>query len=96
LSEQKKHHLTDVPQNYTFESNEKIMTNLAKDGIYVHDPEVAFKYKDINVQKLEERLLNNGNTRFFKANGDLKLDNDLLCDERTRPANMAFEKTMAF
>jgi hypothetical protein len=34
--------------------------------------------------------------RFFKANGDLKLDNDLLCDERTRPANMAFEKTMAF
>jgi hypothetical protein len=41
-------------------------------------------------------LLKNNLTKFFKANGDLKLDNDLLADEITRPADMAFEKTMAF
>ena len=72
------------------------MEKLENDGIYVLDPEVQNKYKDINVQKLEERLLQNNNTRFFKANGDLKLDNDLLADEMTRPADMSFEKTMAF
>jgi hypothetical protein len=43
----KKKVLTANPQEYV--TNDKIMANLAKDGIYVNDPEVAFKYKDINV-----------------------------------------------
>lgn len=47
------------------------------------------------MQKLEERLLNNGHTEFFKANGELKLDNDLLDDEITRPVDLAFDKTVA-
>ena len=54
------------------------------------------KFTDINIQKLEERLLNNGKREFFKSNGELKLDNDLLEDEITRPVDLAFDKTVAF
>ena len=66
------------------------------DGIYVDDPEVIQKFTDVNVQKLEERLLKNGQSEFFKLNGELKLDNDLLDDDLTRPADLAFEQTTAF
>ena len=38
----------------------------------MNDPEVYQKFNDINVQKLEERLLNNGMSNFFKMNGELK------------------------
>ena len=47
------------------------------------------------MQKLEERLLKNGNLEYFKMNGELKLDNDLLMDEMMRPMDLAFDKTMA-
>jgi hypothetical protein len=57
------------------------------------------------VQKLEERVLRekkffdgveatlkaNGKTQYFKMNGEIKLHNDLLADEITRPADIAFE-----
>jgi len=33
---------------------------------------------------------------YFKRNGELKLDNDLLADEITRPADLAFESSDAF
>ena len=33
--------------------------------------------------------------QFFKNNGELKIDNDLLDDEITRPIDLAFEKTVA-
>jgi hypothetical protein len=56
---------------------------------------VHAKFTDINTQKLEERLLNNGHSQFFKYNGELKLDNDLLDDETTRPVDLAFDKTVA-
>ena len=69
---------------------------LESDGIYVDDPEVRQKFRDANVQRLEERLLNNGEPEFFKHNGELKLDNDLLADEMTKPFDQAFEKTPAF
>jgi hypothetical protein len=72
-----------------------MLHKLALDGIYIDDPEVHQKFTDINVQKLEERLLNNGRSEFFKANGELKLDNDLLDDEITRPVDLAFDKTVA-
>lgn len=72
-----------------------MLHKLAMDGIYTDDPEVHQKFTDINVQKLEERLLNNGHAEFFKANGELKLDNDLLDDEITRPVDLAFDKTVA-
>ena len=48
------------------------------------------------MQKLEERLINNGQSQFFKSNGELKLDNDLLADEITRPIDLAFEQTVAY
>jgi hypothetical protein len=35
-------------------------------------------------------------TNFFKMNGELKVHNDLLADEITRPADIAFEQTEAF
>mmetsp|Transcript_37280 Transcript_37280/g.57179 ORF Transcript_37280/g.57179 Transcript_37280/m.57179 type:complete len:234 (+) Transcript_37280:560-1261(+) len=54
------------------------------------------KNKDINVQKLEERLLNTGQKEYFKLNGEIKMSNDLLSDELTRPADLAFEQTTAF
>ena len=47
------------------------------------------------MQRLEERLLKNGNLEYFKMNGELKLDNDLLMDEMMRPIDFAFDKTMA-
>lgn len=30
-------------------------------------------------------------TQYFKMNGEIKLNNDLLADEITRPADLAFE-----
>ena len=72
------------------------LRKLEQDGVYVDDPEVYQKFTDINVQKLEERLLKNGQSQFFKSNGELKLDNDLLADEITRPTDLAFEQTVAY
>lgn len=68
---------------------------LQVDGIYI-DNSFNFKATDINVQKLEERMLNAGQTEYFKANGEIKIDNDLLADELTRPADLAFEQSDAF
>lgn len=47
------------------------------------------------MQKLEERLLKSGQTYFFRANGELKMDSDLLADEITKPADISFEKSCA-
>ena len=68
---------------------------MQSDGIYV-DSALLFKNKDINVQKLEERLLNNGQKEYFRLNGQIKINNDILADELTRPADLAFEQTDAF
>lgn len=43
------------------------------------------------MQKLEERLLRERKINYFKINGELKVHNDLLADEITRPADLAFE-----
>merc|ERR1719469_1379883 len=64
-----------------FHKNQEVFARKQKDGIYVDDPEIISQFKDINVQRLEERLLKNGNLEYFKMNGELKLDNDLLMDE---------------
>jgi len=40
------------------------------------------------------REVNNG--EYFKLNGEIKLHNDLLADEITRPADLAFEQTEAY
>ena len=69
---------------------------LQDDGVYTDDPEINQKFTDTNVQKLEERLLNNNETEFFKHNGELKLDNDLLADEMTKPSDQAFSQTPFF
>jgi len=55
------------------------------------DSATMFKNKDVNVVKLQERLLNNKQREFFEPNGEVKIDNDLLADEITRPADLAFE-----
>jgi hypothetical protein len=62
------------------------------------------------MQKLEERILREKafvdrveatlmpvkRTQYFKMNGEIKLNNDLLADEITRPADLAFETTEAY
>ena len=48
------------------------------------------------MQKLEERLLNSLQAEYFKKNGEIKIDNDLLADQLTRPADLAFEQSDAF
>ena len=68
---------------------------LESDGVFI-DSQLMFKSKDINIQKLEERLLNNGQSEYFKLNGEIKLNNDLFADELTRPSDLAFEQTDAF
>ena len=75
--------------------NDELIELLYSDGLYI-DGSLMFKNKDINVQKLEERLLNTGQKEYFKHNGEIKINNDLLADELTRPADLAFEQTDAF
>lgn len=94
--QQEKADILKLTGNQQIQSHQDLMRRLADDGVYVDDPEVRQKFTDINVQKLEERLLRKGNSQFFKMNGELKLDNDLLADELTRPADLAFEQTVAF
>ena len=48
--------------------SEKLGGFLEDDGIYI-DNSFLFKAQDINVQKLEERMLNTGQREYFKANG---------------------------
>jgi hypothetical protein len=79
----------DLPQD------DALITLLQEDGCFV-DSAILFKNKDINIQKLEERLLNSGQKVYFKINGELKINNDLLAEELTRPADLAFEQTDAF
>ena len=57
--EQKKREVCGVTLEKPLTSND-FLTKLEQDGVYVDDPEVYQKFTDINVQKLEERLLNNG------------------------------------
>ena len=85
-----------LKENIDFVGGGNMIDFLKLDGIYVDDPEVIQKFRDKNVQRLEERLLNNKEPNFFKHNGELKLDNDLLADEMTKPFDQAFEKTPAF
>ena len=75
--------------------NDELLHFLESDGLYIDNSFLA-KNSDINVQKLEERLLNNNQKQYFKANGEIKLDIDLLANERTRPADLAFETSDAF
>jgi hypothetical protein len=81
----------EVCQIDALPKHKDMLSKLAQDGFYVEDPEVNQKFNDSNVQKLEERLLNNKMSEFFHMNGELKLDNDLLADQITRPADLAFE-----
>ena len=37
-----------------------------------------------------------GRLEFFKANGEIKLHNDLLADEITKPENQAYEMSRSF
>jgi hypothetical protein len=71
------------------------------------DPTLHQKFTDENVMKLEQRILRekqylddkyeirrvkeSHGGEFFKVNGEIKLHNDLLADEITRPADLAFE-----
>ena len=80
----------DLPKNV------EMLKLLEDDGVYIDDPEVYQKFTDDNVQKLELRLLKNNETMFFKHNGELKLHNDLLTDEMTKPFDQAFGQTPAF
>lgn len=68
-----------------------MLDKLRIDGVYVDDPQTYQKFTDINMQKLEERLLREKKINYFYMNGELKLHNDLLADEITRPADLAFE-----
>ena len=74
---------------------EELLQFLQSDGIYI-DNQFMTKLTDLNVQKLEERLLNNEQKEYFKANGEIKLDNDVLSAERTRPVDLAFEQSDMF
>lgn len=85
---------------------QQLIDKTEEDGIFIDAP-LEFKNKDVNVQKLEERILNTyiagggpgGVCRaeiYFEPNGEIKLKNDLMAAELTRPADLAFEQTDAF
>ena len=92
---QRKREVCDIKDQKEIPQNNKLVEALEADGIFI-DSQLMFKNKDINVQKLEERLLNNGQSEYFKLNGEIKLNNDLFADELTRPSDLAFEQTDAF
>ena len=94
LDERKKK-IFKVDANKTLPQNDALVKLMQSDGLFV-DSALLFKNKDINVQKLEERLLNNGQKEYFRLNGQIKVNNDILADELTRPADLAFEQTDAF
>lgn len=77
-----------------------MLGKLRIDGVYCdHDPSIYQKCTDHNILRLEQRILREKpfidqlestlmteqKTSYFKMNGDLKLHNDLLADEITRP-----------
>jgi hypothetical protein len=89
--------------NKKLPQGDDLINRTDKDGIFIDAP-LLFKNKDVNVQKLEERILNTYNPLlnkaageicraeiYFEPNGEIKLKNDLLADELTRPADLAFE-----
>lgn len=41
-------------------------------------------------------MVGGNKTNYFKMNGEIKLNNDLLADEITRPSDIAFEQTEAY
>jgi len=87
--------ICNVDDKKELPQNQKLIQMLEADGLYI-DSALNFKNRDINVQKLEERLLNTGQSEYFKLNGELKMHNDILADELTRPADLAFEQSDAF
>lgn len=48
------------------------------------------------VDQLEAKLMGKQKTEYFKINGEVKIHNDLLADEVTRPADLAFEQSEAY
>ena len=92
---QRKIETCNIDSKKKLPQNDQLIELLYSDGLYI-DGSLEFKNKDINVQKLEERLLNTGQKEYFKHNGEIKINNDLLADELTRPADLAFEQTDAF
>lgn len=48
------------------------------------------------MEQLEAKLMLNQKSNYFRMNGDLKLHNDLLADEITRPSDLAFEQSEAY
>lgn len=95
LAAEKKKILEQKNEQKPLPQDDVLIERLREDGCFV-DSAILFKNKDINIQKLEERLLNSGQKVYFKINGELKINNDLLAEELTRPADLAFEQTDAF
>ena len=91
----RKREICGIDSKKALPQNDELIKFLQTDGLYI-DSSLMFKNKDINVQKLEERLLNSGQREYFKLNGEIKINNNLLADELTRPADLAFEQTNAF
>ena len=90
LAAEKKKILEQRKEQKPLPEDDMLINLLKEDGCFV-DSAILFKNKDINIQKLEERLLNSGQKVYFKINGELKINNDLLAEELTRPADLAFE-----
>lgn len=82
-------------ENRELPQDSDLIAFLESDGIFI-DNAIRAKNEDLNVQKLEERLINSNQKNYFMANGEVKLDIDLLANERTRPADLAFEQSDAF
>jgi hypothetical protein len=55
----RKQETCDIDTKKNLPQNDKLIELLYADGLYI-DGSLMFKSKDINVQKLEERLLNTG------------------------------------
>lgn len=89
----------------------EMLGKLRIDGVYCDkDPQTYQKCTDPNILRLEQRiirekpfidsmeatLMQQKKTNYFKMNGELKLHNDLLADEISRPQDLAFEQSEAY
>ena len=74
----------------------KLRKQLLDDGLYVDGSLEQRVDNHTNTRKLDERLLYCNQGEYFKANGQVKMNNDILADELTRPSDIAFEQSDAY
>jgi hypothetical protein len=78
---------TTTQNHYLHEDKSDYFFKMTKDGIYLdYIKKLIHSY---NLQKVEQRALNENKNDWFKLNGDIRLENDIFSDVITRPIDIS-------